>query len=404
VTETADQAIKRTPELVSDRLRARLAELYPDAATEPAAIRVIRAPGRVNLIGEHTDYNLGLVLPAAIDLEMRVAFVATEDRLVELVSDTTGERVAFGLDAIGPSPGGLAGYVAGTAWALAEAGVSIRGLRGVLGSSLPSASGLASSAALELASAWALAIDPASIPAFELAQICQRAENAYVGVNCGLMDQFATACGVQDAAVLLDCRSFAWRPVALPLATHRLFVIHTGSSRSLGASEYNARRAQCEAAVAAVSVGEPSVRSLRDVTPSMLPEVAARVDEATFRRCRHVVEENLRVEASVAALEAGDLADVGRLWAASHASLRDDYEVVSPELDALVEIATATPGVVASRMTGAGFGGCTVNLVERGREAALRDQVLARYPGRTGLLPRFYAVDVVAGAGYVPRG
>ena len=136
----------------------------------------------------------------------------------------------------------------------------------------------------------------------------------------------------------------------------------------------------------------------------MLPEVAARVDEATFRRCRHVVEENVRVEASVAALEAGDLAEVGRLWAASHASLRDDYEVVSPELDALVEIAAATPGVVAARMTGAGFGGCTVNLVERGAEAALRDQVLAEYPGRTGLLPRFYAVDAVAGAGYAPGG
>ena len=233
MTEPPDRAIQRAPELASDRLRARLAELYPDAAADPAAVRVVRAPGRVNLIGEHTDYNLGLVLPAAIDLEIRVAFVATDDRSVELVSETTGERVSFALDAIGPSPGGMAAYVAGTAWALAEAGVATRGLRGILGSSLPPASGLASSAALELASAWALAVDPASIPAFELARICQRAENMYVGVNCGLMDQFASACGVQDAAVLLDCRSLAWRPVALPLATHRLVVIHTGSSRSL---------------------------------------------------------------------------------------------------------------------------------------------------------------------------
>ena len=298
----------------------------------------------------------------------------------------------------------MAAYVAGTAWALAEAGVATRGLRGILGSSLPSASGLSSSAALELASAWALAVDPASIPPFELARICQRAENTYVGVNCGLMDQFASACGVQDAAVLLDCRSLAWRPVALPLATHRLVVIHTGSSRSLGASQYNARRAQCEAAVAALAADEPSVRSLRDVVPSMLPEVAARVDEATFRRCRHVVEENVRVEASVAALEAGDLAEVGRALGSQPRIAPRRLRGRLAELDALVEIAVATPGVVAARMTGAGFGGCTVNLVERGAEAALRDQVLAGYPGRTGLTPRFYAVDAVAGAGYVPGG
>ena len=397
----ADSAVAHAPELDPGRLRDRLVELEPAAALDPRRIRVARAPGRVNLIGEHTDYNLGLVLPAAIDLEIRIAFVPTEDRRVELVSDATGERASFDLDAIGPRASGMAAYVAGTAWALAEAGIPTRGFRGILASSLPRASGLSSSAALELAAAWALAIDPAAVPPLDLARICQRAENAYVGVNCGLMDQFAIACGVAGSAMLLDCRSLAWRPVALPLAGHTLVVIHTGSTRSLSASQYNARRAQCEAAAAALAVDDPGIRSLRDVTEAMLPAVATRVDEETFRRCRHVVTENARVEASIEALAASDLATVGRTWAGSHASLRDDFEVVSPELDALVEIAVATPGVAAARMTGAGFGGCTVNLVERDAVAALRDRVLAEYPARTGLLPRVFAVDAVSGAGFV---
>ena len=373
-------------------------------AAAPHAIRVVRAPGRVNLIGEHTDYNLGFVLPAAIELEIRIAFVPSDDRRVELTSETTGERAVFHLDAIGPSPGGMAAYVAGTAWALAEAGIPTRGLRGMVASSLPRASGLSSSAALELAAAWALAVDPAAIPPLDLARICQRAENAYVGVNCGLMDQFASACGVAGAAMLLDCRSLAWRPVELPLAGHALVVIHTGSSRSLSASQYNARRAQCEAAAAALAREDPRIRSLRDVTAAMLPAVATRVDEETFRRCRHVVTENGRVEATIRALAVGDLAAVGEAWAASHASLRDDFEVVSPELQALVEIAAAVPGVVAARMTGAGFGGCTVNLVAHDAVAALEERVLAEYPARTGLAPRVYPVDAVAGAGFVEEG
>ena len=361
----------------------------------------VRAPGRVNLIGEHTDYNQGYGLPAAIDLEIRIAFEPTTDRRVELVSTTTRDRASFDLDAIGPGRPGMAGYLAGTAWALAEAGIATRGFRGSLSSTLPRASGLSSSAALELASAWALAEDPAAIPPLQLARICQRAENAYVGVNCGLMDQFASACGVAGAAMLLDCRSLAWRAVALPLGTHALVAIHTGSPRSLSSSQYNVRRAQCEAAVAALARDDPAIQSLRDVSPAMLPTVRELVDEETFRRCRHVVTENVRVAETIDALAGGDLAAVGRLWAASHASLRDDYEVASPELDALVEIAASVPGVTAARMTGAGFGGCTINLVERGAVDPLRERVRAEYPPRTGLSPRVYAVDAVAGAGWV---
>ena len=398
----ADSAATHAPELASERLRARLSATLPSA--DPSAIRVARAPGRVNLIGEHTDYNLGYVLPAAIDLEIRIACIPATDRRVELVSEATGERACFDLDEIGPSAGGMAAYVAGTAWALAEAGIPTRGVRGALASSLPRASGLSSSAALELATAWALVEDPAAIAPLELARICQRAENAYVGVNCGLMDQFASACGAAGAAMLLDCRSLDWQPVTLPLATHALVAIHTGSSRNLSTSQYNARRAQCEAAAAVLARDDPAIRSLRDVTPAMLPAVAARVDQETYRRCRHVVTENVRVMETIAALAADDLAAVGALFAASHASLRDDYEVVSPELESLVEIAVSVPGVVAARMTGAGFGGCTINLVERDAVAALRRRVLAIYPARTGLTPRVYQVNAAPGAGLVPGG
>ena len=392
-------AAARRRDLDPGRLRARLAAIRPSAVG--SAVRVVRAPGRVNLIGEHTDYNLGFVLPAAIDLEIRIAFVPTTDRRVHLVNDVTGERASFGLDAIGPSAGGMAAYVAGTAWALAEAGIPTRGFTGVLASTLPRASGLSSSAALELATAWAIAEDPAAIPPLELARICQRAENLYVGVNCGLMDQFASACGVAGASMLLDCRSLEWRDVQLPLARYTLVAIHTGSTRSLSASAYNARRAQCEAAAAVLARDDPGIRSLRDVTPAMLPLVQGQVDEVTYRRCRHVVTENVRVGETVAAFAAGDVAAVGALFAASHASLREDFEVVSPELDALVEIAASVPGVAAARMTGAGFGGCTINLVERDAVGELRARVQAVYPGRTGLTPRVYVVDAVAGAGFV---
>jgi galactokinase len=402
VTTSARPAAAERSELAPGAMRGALAAVEPRAAANPDAIRVVRAPGRVNLIGEHTDYNLGLVLPAAIDLEIRIAFVPSDDRRVELVSGATGERASFDLDAIGARRGAWIDYVAGTAWALANAGIATRGLRGIIVSSLPTASGLSSSAALELASAWALADEPGGgVAPIELAQACQRAENAYVGVNCGLMDQFASACGVAGDAVLLDCRSLEFRPIALPLATHTLVVIHTGSTRSLTTSQYNLRRAQCEAAAAALTARDPGVRSLRDVTPAMLPRIRDLVGDDAFRRARHVVTENERVADTIEALATGDIAAVGRLWAASHASLHDDFEVVSPELDALVEIASAVPGVAAARMTGAGFGGCTINLVERGAVSDLRTAVDARYQARTGLVPRVYAVDAVDGAGIV---
>ena len=373
----------------------------PRVAASRADIRIVRAPGRVNLIGEHTDYNDGFVLPAAIDLEIRIAYLPTDDRRVELDRLDGGERDGFDLEVGRPKAGTWLDYVAGTAWALGEAGLPLTGLRGVIASTLPPNAGLSSSAAIELASAWALLHDAAAgVDRFRLARLCQRAENAYVGVQSGLMDQFAESCGVAGSAVLLDCRSHDWRAIPLP-ADVELVVCHTGSPRHLDGSAYNERRSQCEAAVAALAAIDPAIRSLRDVTPVLLAAAGDRLDPIARRRADHVVSENERVLATLAALAAGDLATVGRLFAESHASLRDDFEVSSPELDAMVDIAAGVPGVIAARMTGAGFGGCTVNLVRPDAIGALRAAVDTRYPALTGLTPRVFAVQAVDGAGRI---
>ncbi len=379
------------------------------AAGGPAsdrAIEVLRAPGRVNLIGEHTDYNEGFVLPAAIDREVWVALRPTGDDRVEVTSVELGETRSFAFDGLRPraerdGPGGWIDYVAGTAWAMREAGLPLRGFRGVLDSTVPVGAGLSSSAALELAASWALHDPAAARPApAVMARICQRAENAYVGVSCGIMDQFASAAGVADHALLLDCRSLEVRIAALP-AGAVLVICDTGSRHRLGASAYNERRSECEEGVRIIAEREPGVRALRDVDEAMLEAQRSRLPERVAARCEHIVREDARVGRAVTALAAGDLDEVGRLFAASHASLRDLYEVSSPALDAMVEIAAEVPGVFASRMTGAGFGGCTVNIVREDAVGALHAAVLARYPALTGLEPAVYATRAVAGAGPV---
>jgi galactokinase len=388
----------------AERRRAlveRLLQLEPEARGRTDEVRVVRAPGRVNLIGEHTDYNLGFVMPAAISLETWVASVPLAGRRVRLTSLHNDDVAEFALDEPGPRHDEWRDYVAGMAWALAQEGVPLRGSAGVIDSTIPLGSGLSSSAALELAAAWTLSGElPPPLERMQLAQAAQRAENDYVGVRCGLMDQFASVFGEQGKALLLDCRSLEHRSVALP-AGHLLVALDTRSPHRLEASEYNARRAQCERAVRALARLHPGVRSLRDVDAAQLEELADLVDEETVRRCRHVIFENQRVLDMLAALEAGDLAAVGRLMAQSHASLRDLYEVSSPELDALVEIASAVPGVVGARMTGAGFGGCTVNLVAQGAVDDLRRAVEKQYRAPDGNAAGFYAIEPVAGAGPV---
>lgn len=382
-------------------LADRLIEVFPEAAGRRDEIRLVRAPARVNLMGDHTDYNDGFALPAAISLALEICFLPTSDDRVELGLAATGERAIVDLHDVGARSGTWRDYVAGTAWALAGVGARTSGFRGLLASTIPMGSGLSSSAAIELATAWALSGGSApDLAPLDLVRTAQRAENEFVGVMCGVMDQFSVAMGRAGSALLLDCRSLEWSAVPIPDGLE-IVICHSGSPRSLQTSEYNARRAECARAVAAIAASEPGVTALRDVDLAMLERHRDRMDETAYARATHVVTENDRVLGTVAALEAGNLDALGRLFAASHASLRDLFEVSSGPLDALVAIAVATPGVVGARLTGAGFGGCTVNLVERGRADALRHAVERDYGALTGLEARVYVVDAADGAGLV---
>jgi galactokinase len=382
-----------------DPARLREALQAADSVADPSAIRVVHAPGRVNLIGEHTDYNDGFVLPVAIDLGISIALVPIEDRRVQLTLAATGETGTFALDGPLARTNTWLDYVIGMAWAMREAGLPLSGFRGLLASDLPQGAGLSSSAALEVVAALALSGGrfPDTDP-MRLVHLVQRGENGFIGLNNGIMDQFASIFGEAGRAVLLDCRSLEHRSVPLPLAEVALVVCHSGSPRRLESSAYNERRAQCEAAVAAIARIEPSVRSLRDVTPELLDQARPSLSDVELARAEHVVTEDQRVLDTIEAFESGDLETVGRLFAASHASLRDRYEVSSPELDALVDIASTTEGVVGARLTGAGFGGCTINLVRHEAVPAFRERVLRDYPARTGLTPRVFEVTASAGA------
>jgi galactokinase len=361
----------------------------------------------VNLIGEYTDFNLGYVLPAAIDLEVWIAFVPWDRPEVEVSSVEIGETSSFSLARLERpvrSERSWIDYIAGTAWAMVESGLAVRGFRGVIDSTVPVGSGLSSSAALEMAASWALADQTAARPdPGRMAAIAQLGENAYVGVNCGIMDQFASAAGRAGNALIIDCRSNTATPAPMPPGLS-LVVCDTSARRRLGTSAYNTRRDECEFGVRLIAEQQPEVHSLRDVDPEMLARHRDRMTPVVARRCEHVVNENARVIAAVEALASGDLETLGRLFAASHESLRDLFEVSSPELDVMVEIAAGVPGVVASRMTGAGFGGCTVNLVEAGAEERLGERVRDEYTARTGLEPRVYMVQAVDGAGPLVEG
>jgi galactokinase len=387
--------LARHPAALSERLVA----LDPEAASDPGAVRVVHAPGRVNLIGEHTDYNLGFVLPVAIDLGISIALLPTDDGVVRLTLAETGETREFRASGVGARQGAWIDYVAGIAWAMGQTGLAPRGFRGVLASDLPQGAGLSSSAALEVVAAWALSggTEPAVEP-MDLVHVVQRGENGYIGLNNGIMDQFASIFGEPGRALLLDCRSLDHRAITLADADLALVACHSGSPRKLESSAYNERRAQCEAAAAAIAEHEPSVRSLRDVTPAMLDAARPRLDPLAAARAEHIVHENERVLAAVAAFETGELDEVGRLFYASHASMRDLFGISSPELDTLVEIAAGVPGVIGARLTGAGFGGCTINLVRQEAVPDLREAVFRDYPARTGLVPRVFEVEASAGA------
>lgn len=359
------------------------------------------APGRVNLIGEHTDYNEGFVLPIAIGRYVRYVAAARDDRQVNLVSLNFRKRTSFSLDDIRRAEGDEAwsNYPRGVAWALQEKGIRLRGVDAVVHGDVPLGSGLSSSAAIEVATAVLFqALDGFDLDGVSTALLCQRAENAFVGVNCGIMDQFISRLARKDKALLIDCRSLEYRYVRIPESGYRFVVADTGKRRGLVDSEYNARRRECEQAAAFFARHRPEVRSLRDVTLEELLEAKDSIDPIVFKRAHHVITENERTLQAVRLLESGDMEGFGELMNASHESLRDDYGVSCAELDAMVEESRKVPGVLGARMTGAGFGGCTVSLVREDAVEQLLDVLPRAYTARTGLKPELYVFEATGGA------
>ena len=380
-----------------------------------SAPELFRAPGRVNLIGEHTDYNAGFVMPAAIQFYTTVAIAPRSDRRLRVRSSNFSETIEAELPAAGMPISPRRGershwvdYVLGVAWALQRHGVPLHGADLLICGEVPLGAGLSSSAALEVAVALAFSsLTGRTLDRMTLARLCQQAENDYVGTRCGIMDQFTAACGRAGHALMIDCRSLESQLLPLDLhsagdgAAVQLVICNTMVRHRHAGGEYNRRREECEQGVRSLQRVLPGIDALRDVTPAQLKANAPELDPVIYRRCRHVVTENQRVLAAAAALEAGTLQSFGQLMRDSHRSLRDDYEVSCPELDLMVRLAETLDGVFGARMTGGGFGGCTVNLVRADAVPAFRSLIAERYADATGQTPEIYVCQAAEGAGPV---
>ncbi len=364
-----------------------------------AAPAVFLAPGRVNLIGEHTDYAEGFVMPAAIDFGTLTAITPRDDSRIVIYSDNFDERVEHSLEAL-PHQGThhWSDYPVGVVAVLREAAVEVKPFSMSIIGNVPLGAGLSSSASIEVASMLAvLSVSGVTLPPQQVAKLCQRAENTYVGANTGIMDQFIACCGAQDHALLLDCRSLDFRLAPIP-PTLSLVIANTMVKHAHSGGEYNTRRAEVEEATKILRSHRPEVRVLRDATPEDLVAWGAEMPPNVLKRARHIITDSLRAVAAADALEAGDLAELGRLMAAAHASYRDDFEASCPEADTMVELANTLPGLVGARLTGGGFGGCTVNLVENGSVADFITGLRDGYKAATGIAPDIYRCRASAAA------
>jgi galactokinase len=356
--------------------------------------RIFRAPGRVNLIGEHTDYNDGFVMPCAIDFATFVGISERSDRKIHVASSNFAGEYEFDLDdqsvEIAES---WARYVQGVAAILERKGNRLRGANLLINSNVPIGAGLSSSAALEISTGFALSsISNIKLEKWDLAKIGQTAEHEFAGVRSGIMDQFASAFGLENHALFLDCRSLEWEPI--PLSTAKFIICNTRTKHELADGEYNKRRADCEAAASLLGH-----KSLRDVSFAEFNEKSGNLPEILKKRARHVITENERVLSAVKCLQNSNLVEFGRLMNLSHESLRFDYEVSSRELDLMVELARRQPGVLGARMTGGGFGGCTVNLLSGETLAAdFVEKLLGEYSREFyGNEPEFYIFKADSG-------
>jgi galactokinase len=382
------------------KLRSKFLEIYGDSGGKLA---FGRAPGRANLIGEHTDYNQGYVLPTAINRDILVAAQRRSDRALSVYSMDFSERITAPLALLKLRPeDGWANYVKSVLWSLENAGHKLDGFNLVISGDVPQGAGLASSAALELAVLAALtplgdwAWEPAA-----MAKLCQRAESQFMGVPCGLMDQMVSAAGRPGEALFMDCRSLETQSLPLALGGARFVLVNSGVTRGLNGSAYSERREECRQALKALQARNPKYEALRDVGVVAFERHKSALTPRLRARAEHVVYENDRVLKAKEALKAGDAAAFGALMLKSHRSLQRLFEVSCPELDQLVDLAQAIPGVHGARMTGAGFGGCTLNLVEEAALASFKDQMAREYRKKVGLNPVFIPVEPAAPAGEV---
>ncbi|MGA9510317.1 MAG: galactokinase [Candidatus Sulfotelmatobacter sp.] len=361
---------------------------------------IFRAPGRVNLIGEHTDYNDGYVMPAAIAFDTFVACAETNSGDISIQSLQDPQAATFPVHESNPQPAhNWTDYVRGVLIQLEHDGLSIPGANLLVDGQVPIGAGLSSSAALEVATALALlSFSNHSTGSAAIAKFCQRAENEFVGSRCGIMDQFASLHGRDGSALLLDCRSLDTRSLPLP-GNVSLVICNTMVKHSIAHGEYNVRRAECEECVRYFAQHRKTVKALRDVTEDDLCQFASGLSDVLLRRCRHVVTENARVLAAAAALESGNLKRLGQLMYESHRSLKDDFEVSCTELDIMVELARELPGVHGARMTGGGFGGCTINFVERSEALPFSERIVEAYQHATQIRAEIYITHAAPGAG-----
>jgi len=362
---------------------------------------VFAAPGRVNLIGEHTDYNDGFVLPCAIALKTQVAIAPRTDSKLVLRSDNFRESFEFDINRLPRRLRAWSDYVLGVASLLHQRGFLRQGASVLVHGEVPIGAGLSSSAAIEVASALAiLSLSNTVLSMSDIAKLCQQAENTFVGARVGIMDQFVSCMGTANHALRLDCRSLEYQLIPIPPDV-RFVICNTMVKHELARGEYNRRREECDEGVRILSQSYPGIRALRDISPEQLEQHAADLPATVLKRCRHVVAENIRVLEASKALIRGDLARFGELMHASHVSLRDLYEVSCEELDTMVESAEGLPGYWGGRMTGGGFGGCTVNLVKADNAEGFVAEVSCRYEARTQIRPNMYISTAAEGASVV---
>lgn len=363
---------------------------------------VVRSPGRVNLIGEHTDYNDGFVLPAAINKEIYFAVAPNGTNTFRAYAYDLQEEGAFDLSQVQRSEKIWANYLLGVIAQLQQAQYEVKGFDLVYGGNVPIGAGLSSSAAVECGLAYALNyIFGYNIPKFDLVKMAQMAEHEYAGVKCGIMDQFASMYGRQDHAVKLDCRSLDFDYYHLEMADYRIVLCDTQVKHNLASSEYNTRRQECEAGVALLQKHYPQVKSLRDVTVPMLEQHQEEFNPVVYKRCIYVVEENNRVEEACQALEQGDMKTFGEKMYASHRGLQHNYEVSCPELDFLVDQARDMDSVLGARMMGGGFGGCTINLVKLDALDSFVQRMEEAYQQQFGIALKTYVAEIVNGSSLV---